>query len=404
MNKNKIELVKHSALIQMSNRVTAIQRKSFNALLFFAKKQLSEESPIDYKFVVNANIILKIIGLGSKNYKYLKEFLSELRNIDVKYNLLGKDKKHQWGEFSLLAGFDYKNGAITYSFPHQILDALINPDIYAYIDLVVIKGLKSKYAIALYELLRDYKNTQVPKMELEKFRELMGVRKEQYLGNIPMFKRCVIEKAVSEINKSEKISFIVSYELFKTGKRYTYIKFTIKQKPQAIQDKRLYIIKLDRKTRTLLLSLLPKQYRSKSAEELINKYQDKGLEYIKAQIKYTNQSNPKNYLAYLLNALIKDYAGFEKSSLALKIEVKQKEEKLTKQRAVKEKQMEENKQREDERKKGEDLDRRFKNLSKQEQKELEGKAKKNLMSQGIQTSFIIPALLRIERNRLLEKK
>ena len=43
--------------------------------------------------------------------------------------------------------------------------------IYAKIDLIVIKGLKSKYSIILYELLKDYENVEIPVLSIEKFRE-----------------------------------------------------------------------------------------------------------------------------------------------------------------------------------------------------------------------------------------
>jgi len=75
-----------------------------------------------------------------------------------------------------------------------------------------------------------------------------------------------------------------------------------------------------------------------------------------------------------------------------------------KEKAVQQKRLEEDKQREDERKRGEELDKVFGQMPKEKQEKLEEKARENLIEQGINPNFILPTLLRIERNRLLEKK
>lgn len=68
------------------------------------------------------------------------------------------------------------------------------------------------------------------------------------------------------------------------------------------------------------------------------------------------------------------------------------------------KRVEEDKQRVEERKRGEELDKVFGQLPREKQEKLEEKARENLIEQGINPNFILPTLLRLERNRLLEKK
>ena len=46
----------------------------------------------------------------------------------------------------------------------------------------------------------------------------------------------------------------------------------------------------------------------------------------------------------------------------------------------------------------------FETLSKQKQTKIEEKAEENLIEQGINPSFILPSMIRFERNKLLEKK
>ena len=236
MNSNTIIIDKHSSSIQMSNKISAVQRKSYNYMLKIAKNELKSNSNAR-KFSITADELLVFFGFGDKHHSYLEKELDKLRKIDVKYNILGKDsKREKWGSFALIAGYQYKKGVIEYSFPHQIEEMILNPKMFAKINLVTIKGLKSKYSIALYELAEDYISVQIPKISIENFKELMGLKNNQY-SNLKDLKRRVINISIEEINRSDNISFSISYELLKTGRKITHIKFTTHKKEEVLQLK-----------------------------------------------------------------------------------------------------------------------------------------------------------------------
>jgi len=100
------------------------------------------------------------------------------------------------------------------------------PLMFAKINLVAIKGLRSRYSIALYELAEDYINAQIPNMSMKDFRLLMGIEEGKYT-KFSMFQRRVIDVAVNEINSNEDINFTLTYELIKTGRKITNIKFIV---------------------------------------------------------------------------------------------------------------------------------------------------------------------------------
>jgi len=236
MNSNTIIIDKHSSSIQISNKISTVQRKSYNYMLKIAKNELKNNANIR-KFTITADELLLFFNFGDKHHNYLEKELDKLRKIDVKYNILGKDnKRKKWGSFALIAGYQYERGVIEYSFPHQIEEMILNPKIFAKINLVTIKGLKSKYSIALYELAEDYINVQIPKISIVNFKELMGLEENQY-PNIKDLKRRVISVAIDEINQSDNISFTLSYELLKTGRKITHIKFTTHKKEDILQLK-----------------------------------------------------------------------------------------------------------------------------------------------------------------------
>jgi len=206
MNTNEIIIDKHSSSIQISNKISALQRKSYNYMLKVAKNEF-KTNPSLRKFTITADELLVFFSFGGKNHNYIEEELNKLRKIDVRYNILNKDKKRErWGSFALIAGYEYNYGTITYSFPHQIEEMLLDSKMFAKINLVTIKGLKSKYSIALYELAEDYINAQIPNMKIEDFRELMGLEKRQYY-KFSMLRKRVIDMAINEINSSENIPF-----------------------------------------------------------------------------------------------------------------------------------------------------------------------------------------------------
>jgi len=234
MNTNEIIIDKDSSSIQISNKITAIQRKSYNYMLKIAKNEL-KRNPHARKFVITADELLIFFGFGDKHHHYLEKELDKLRKIDIKYNILGKaTKREKWGSFALIAGYEYDRGIIEYSFPHQIEEMILNPKMFGKINLVVIKSLRSRYSIALYELAEDYLNAQIPKMTMDKFRELMGLEKKQYY-KFSMLKKRVIDVAVNEINDRENIGFTITYELEKVGQKITHIKFIVHKKENTNQ-------------------------------------------------------------------------------------------------------------------------------------------------------------------------
>jgi len=234
MNSNEIIIDKHSSSIQISNKISALQRKSYNYMLKIAKNEF-KANPLLRKFTITADELLVFFDFGGKNHKYIEEELNKLRKIDVRYNILNKDKKRErWGSFALIAGYEYNHGTITYSFPYQIEEMMLDSKMFAKINLVTIKGLKSKYSIALYELAEDYINVQIPNMKIENFKELMGLEEHQYY-KFSMLRKRVIDVAVNEINESENISFSISYEFQMKAKKITHIKFVIHKKDDIEQ-------------------------------------------------------------------------------------------------------------------------------------------------------------------------
>ncbi len=249
-NPTKIEIKKHSAIIQMSNNITAQQRKAFNALLYVARKTIKQQ-PNTQTFRIDLSTLKVLAGINATDNKKIKKALRELVRIIVEYNILSKDKKEIWGAFSMLAGIEIENGIAEFHFPIQIHRTISRPELYAALDLSIIKGLVSKYSIALYELLKDYKNIGKLTIDTDDFRALIGA-KESY-KDFHMLKKRVLEVAVEELNSKTDIK--VSYNLHTSGSRkITEIEFLI-----GINEERLIHLLNESDSSQFLFSSLPKE-------------------------------------------------------------------------------------------------------------------------------------------------
>jgi len=331
MKKNAVILQKPSGTIAVRVDLNAIQRKFYDALLYVAKKELKKDINKN-EFTISLVELKEMLRKDEidKNNSYYIAKLRELKRKDAEYNILGKDQ-NDWdieGIVSLVSDLRIKKHrktdkvVITFELANIIKRALIDPNgIYANINLVIVAGLKSRYAIILYELVKDYEKVQVPEMTIEEFRKLFNV--ENKYPKMPDLKRWVLEPAVNEINNSENVDFLVSYELKKEGKAYTSIKFYVKPKPKVLKLEQQAIKVIEQSVKENhdlqeLLALIPSEYRriAKLITAVESALKEKGKEYVKAQIEYTLQKHEKgkvkDFVVYLKKAIKEDYANFEK--------------------------------------------------------------------------------------------
>jgi len=336
MKKNAVILQKPSGTIAVRVDITAEQRRLYNGLLWVARETIKKNKD-ERHYSINLAELKKLLNKSEqdKNNDYYKEKMEELMRKIAEYNILGKDKAMQ-GKFVLVSHIQFvedkrtKEKVVKFEIPEFVRERLVNPQdsLYANIDLVVIRGLTSKYAIILYELVKDYKNVEIPTMEIEEFKKFFGVDEIKSYERIERLKAKVLNKAVEELNNNENIDFTISYKLIRRGKRYTHIKFESKpkQKQKALEQKR------DNMHLKVLIDAVPQEERDKKLENYLAKcLKSYDAKYLLHQIKYVAKQKPKNFPAYFKKAIEEDYANIEA------MEEKEKAEKERIERIVKEK-------------------------------------------------------------------
>ena len=230
--KNKKEVIKHSAAIQVENRVGLLERRAWNWLLANAYDEL----PTAETHSIAVSDLMKALGYASRNHAHLRETLKALTGSVLEWNVIRKDKE-VWGATTLLAEVEIEDGVCTYAFGPMLRKRLYNPKMYARISLSLQNQFQSKHALALYELFVDYlhednRHGETPFIFILDFRKLMGIPEGMY----PEFKKLskwVIKDPLTEINKVTDLTVTVEYK--KEGKAVVAVKFRIRRTLQLLK-------------------------------------------------------------------------------------------------------------------------------------------------------------------------
>jgi hypothetical protein len=325
-----IFLKKHVGLIHCENKLTLIQRKICNILLFNALDKMNDQEIHE----ISLRQLCSLVGYNSNDSKLIKESIKSLISVVMEWNLL-EDSKFlneddypedviTWNASALLAGASIRAGIVRYSYSPQIKSVLSSLDIYGRINLFVQAKFNSSYSLVLYENCVRFKNIkQTSWFPIELFRSLMGVSGDKY-SSFKEFKRNVINVAVKEVN--QKSDICIDPQFRKSGRNITAIQFTIKENESytpTFRKNRPADVQVQVPQHSSLIEILTSQYRlsEKQADEIIASYE---YEYIVEKINLIKtKKNIGHPGAYLISALKKDYKANDRQTLQTQSRVEQ---------------------------------------------------------------------------------
>lgn len=301
-----LELKKHVAVIHSSNKLTLLQRKIANALLFNAYKELQEKE----EHTIHIGKLCEIIGYDSNDHKSIKRALINLISTVLEWNLVDEDARNThevWNASSILAGASIDGAMCTYSYSSQMRRLLYRPHIYGRLDMLVQSRFQSSYGLALYENCNRFQDIgQTPWFTLSKFRKLMGIEEGKY-KIFRDFKTRVLDKAVEEVNKYSPL--LIHIQLRKENRQVTSIQFLIHKSNETSFQVRS-------KVTTLIDTLqLDFGFSSRQAQEVIKRYEEtyilEKMNLIRSSSSFKN-GKIKNATRYLVSALENDYQQLTK--------------------------------------------------------------------------------------------
>jgi hypothetical protein len=216
-------VIKASAAIQISGKITLLQRRAWNVLLAHAYDEL----PTKDRHSIHVVDLIRILEFNSDRDEYLKDALRALTSCKVEWDILDKDGEPTWGIAALLAGAQITRGICTYTFEPMLREKLHNPRIYARLCLSLQNRFESKYSLTLWEICTDYLGSkrdhgETPWIEINGFRDLMGLGDNEYSAFRDVNKRIIIQP-IAEINRIS--DFRVTVEYRHKGRKVTALKF-----------------------------------------------------------------------------------------------------------------------------------------------------------------------------------
>lgn len=307
----KDPLLKPTATIHVGNKLSFIERKLFNAIIWHSQKNRFAKH-ID---TIALGLLMPLIGLErSKNFEVIKQALETLTTTPILWNTLKQDRTTDWGICTFLAGAELTGGKLRYSLNPLLIEKINNPTLFAKIQLFVQTQFSSKYTLALYEFLLDeldrtgnHKTHEV-QAPLDTVRHVL-----QFDGAYKHLNRDVLRPCVREINQHSDIA--VGYRGVREGRAVTAILFAIERTArrmltplddlkafEAIEE--IAFLPND----TLTLALVEKGVERRKAKALVATYDEAR---IRDNMAYVEQEcaagKVKNCSAYLIRAIEADY-------------------------------------------------------------------------------------------------
>jgi plasmid replication initiation protein len=225
---NQLQSVKKNVgTIHIEAKLSLLERKLFNVLLFNAYENL----PHQESYSIPVKVLCDLIGYDSKDVPYLKETVRKLRSVEVTWDILKDTPHEEWGVSGLISEGKIKNGIVTYSYSPTMRERLYNPDIFARINLSVMRTISSGYTLAIYEnCLRFLGTGSTGFKDFDLWRRMFGVSNEATYKEFKYFNKFILKPAIKEINAFTNI--IIAPEFKKEKREVKAIKFSVKPNPQ----------------------------------------------------------------------------------------------------------------------------------------------------------------------------
>ncbi len=226
-NKDKQILKKNVSAIHIGARLSLLQRKLVNALLYNAYDQLLTAK----EHQICSTILSEMIGFDSHNTAYLKAALKGLVETTIEFDILEDDGTRDWKVSSLISEAGIRKGVCSYAFSASMADKLYHPDMYSKINLSVLRDMKSAHALVLYENCHRYLGiAHTPWWDVDVFRKLMSVDQMTSYKQFKLLNRAVIQPAVKEVNELSNIQ--LELETKRKGRSVMGLRFLIRPNPQ----------------------------------------------------------------------------------------------------------------------------------------------------------------------------
>jgi hypothetical protein len=176
------------------------------------------------------------IGFDSNNRDHLKEAALILMRIVFEWDVVAAEgKRAKWKASVLFPDVEITSEHMRFTISGQLRDQVLNPEMYALVDMNIVQKFRKATSLALYEFcVRFERIGRTAEVPWEMFRDmLLGESSEsKSYQEYKYFKAKVLKPAVAEVN-SQADMLVDMHEVYE-GRRVRALSFTIHRpsKPQ----------------------------------------------------------------------------------------------------------------------------------------------------------------------------
>lgn len=210
--------------------LSLVQRKMLNALL---KNAVAKDADEKGFWEINLRDLEFDIAFDSKNREHIKEAARALMRVVFEWDVMAPDKrKGHWKASVLIPDVELHPEVMRYQISSHLHDLLRKPEIYALIDMVIVKKFRRASSLALWEYCTRYERLGITaEADWRKMRDMIvtdaagTTTYEQY----KYFKDKVLKPSVAEINAVSR--HVVELVERKVGRAISTIRFKVELKP-----------------------------------------------------------------------------------------------------------------------------------------------------------------------------
>jgi plasmid replication initiation protein len=211
-------LKKSSERVRYVRPLKLLQRQIHNTLLFVARPHMTSQDI----FSVSLDYLGWSVEHNHNDTSYLKESVEEMQQ-----SLMQISSNGRWFSTQILQDVMIDGKTLYYKIPPLLKKLNSAPERYYHVSLRMNARFRSKYAHAMYELLREnlWKH-ETGEMPLQEFRERMGIEDTEYQE----FKRLSARVIVPALAELEEVSdYCATPKYITHGRKIVAINFMIRE-------------------------------------------------------------------------------------------------------------------------------------------------------------------------------
>lgn len=284
--------------------LSLLQRKVGNAWI---KHTVENEPDAQGWWQIGIGEMTEIVGFDSNNRQYLKDAAESLMRVVFEWDVITPAAKRvQWKASVLFPEVEIHSDIIRFQVSSQMRERMISPDIYALIDMNIVRRFRRAASLAIWEFcIRFEKVGRTAEVPWESFRDMIlgGSADNKTYQDYKYFKSKVISPAIAEINTQtyHQVELLET----KAGRRVTMIRFEIMRKDSATK------ISEDDKKLEMISELVRIGVPTSEAHALIKQYNEEAvrqaIDYTQHRIADRKLAKLDNPAAYLRQALQQGY-------------------------------------------------------------------------------------------------